>query len=386
MRGALRYLGSLLHVSLWKRALRRALFSLTPCLCFILLLESAVRLTGLDQPSLRSPFLSPGFQQIHQPDDELFFCLRRNARVVWQGVEIHTNELGLRCQPIEPKRTDEYRILSLGESTTFGARVEQDQSYSAQLEVLLQKSDRSHTYRVINAGVSAYSSFQSLRYFEIRGLKLRPDLVLFYHEANDYLPSSVREEGRAANELGLSLTDKQLHDSRRYWFYQKLLYHSACCRFLAYRAARTRIREMQHFSGPISDPFAETVGYFRTVTTEDGTIRMRLPSRVSLQERLDNLRGMLALCREQHIVLVIIHPAYADSRRHECELTEFCRSESVAMFESFPSLKPNPADPERFFLDSFHPTAEGHERLASALFEFLRDQQLVPTTSAAFCQ
>ena len=42
-----------------------------------------------------------------------------NLRRGYQGVEVSTNQFGLRDRKIEPKQTGEFRILLLGASVTF---------------------------------------------------------------------------------------------------------------------------------------------------------------------------------------------------------------------------------------------------------------------------
>ena len=367
-----------LQSSRWNRWTKWGVFSLIPTVCLIALLELSIRIVGLDQPHLRSPFLTAEFQQVHQSDDDLFFSLRPNLRTLWQGAQLTTNSLGLRYREFGPKRPGDFHILSLGESTTFGALVEDHQTYSALLERYLQELDHSHTYCVINAGVSAYTSFQSLRYLELRGLKVQPDMVLFYHEANDYLPSSIRERGGSSDELGLSLTDRQLYESTKYWLYRKLLACSATCRFIAFQAARRRISGLQGRDGSADDPNAQIVAQFKSVATPGGIRRLDLPPRVTPEERKENLERLWSLCREHGIILVVIHPSYALSTQHECELTEFCKRRNVPTIDAFHSIHPDWAESDELFLDLFHPNPQGHERLAKDLLAFLVERRLVP--------
>lgn len=96
-----------------------------------------------------------------------------------------------------------------------------------------------------------------------------------------------------------------------------------------------------------------------------------LGRRVSEKERLENLENLLAICQAKGIQLVIIHPAYAVSSKHECTLTNFCKQYQVPMFEAYDVLHPQNAPDNHLFYDRFHPTAEGHYLLAKGLAEFL---------------
>ena len=92
-----------------------------------------------------------------------------------------------------------FRILSLGESTTFGDKLEATENYSYRLEELLNADPTlGRRVEVWNCGIPAYSTYQSLRWLELDGLGFQPDLVLFYHEINDFLPTHHRTGDRPA--------------------------------------------------------------------------------------------------------------------------------------------------------------------------------------------
>jgi len=346
-------------------------------LILIVLAEVFLRVCQLDRPRLGSPYLPSDFEALHQDDPDLFFSLRPNLDGQWDGAHVKTSSLGLRSAEIGPKQPREFRILSLGESTTFGARLDLDQSYSGVLEKLLQDSDSSRKYSVINAGVSAYSSFQSLKYLELRGLQLQPDMVLFYHEINDFLPTALRTsealEGSESGEASLALSDRQLYESRRHVLHRKLLAVSAVYRCLHHVSARQRLKRLQEeVSQSETDPIVIPVAY-RQVFVQDEREFMRLPTRVSVEERKDIFHRLVTVCKEQGIQLVVIHPSYRDSERHTCELTEVCEAMSAPMFEAYDSLHPAGEPADKIFLDSWHPSPLGHRMLAEDLFTFIKE-------------
>ncbi len=376
--------------------LKTVVFSLLPLLFLLLAAEGTVRLLGLDKPRQYSvPIGDPANPVI--PDPQLIWSLKPNHRFSLGGVTYEMNSLGLRSPEVPPKAEGEFRILSLGESSTYGVGVAQEKTYSAQLEKILNRSgpgagtsaDGGRRYRVINAGVSAYSSTQSVRYLELRGLKLKPDAVLFYHEVNDYLPTTIRDTGN--HEIGLSLTDKQLLHSFHQAVNRRLYQISAFYRFLRNAYARYQIQSFQkttpedpirrigHPSGYLGPPVRRTDTH-RAVEQD----MERFPTRVSESERLENLSALVKICRRHHILLVVIHPSYAESKRHECLLTRFCRDRNVLMFEAYDSLHPKAPPVSTMFLDSWHPNPEGHLRLAEDLAAFLIQQTPIgagrPTT------
>ena len=101
---------------------------------------------------------------------------------------LRTNALGFRDGPVTiPKPPGQYRVLSVGESSTWGHGVRVDETYSARLQQLLQQSGKQA--RVINAGVPAYTVQQSAVFLAEEGASLQPDLILVYHQTNDFLPA-----------------------------------------------------------------------------------------------------------------------------------------------------------------------------------------------------
>ena len=102
--------------------------------------------------------------------------------------QLRTNSLGFRDAPVSiPKPAGEYRVLALGESSTWGHGVRVTETYSAVLQDLLIRSGRNT--RVINAGIPAYTVQQSAVFLAEEGAVLQPDVILVYHQTNDFLPA-----------------------------------------------------------------------------------------------------------------------------------------------------------------------------------------------------
>ena len=349
-----------------KRIARKVWYALIPVTGLLLFAEVIVRVSGIaDSKGAYQPL-----PVIAQPDPDLFWSHTPNQHRLYMGATVTINNLGLRGAEITPKRDGEFRILSLGESTSFGLKVADDETYAAVLQRHLNEHAQTDRFNVINAGIGAYTSFQSLMYLKLRGLDLEPDMVLFYHEYNDYLPTQVRDSEDTV--IGLSLTDQQRYDSAKRKRHRKLLSVWA-----TYRAAHnlvaqwriSRFERAQRNRGP---------GHWRTMTGV--SITMDTPHRVSLAERVANFEALRALSEEHDFRLVVIHPSYRQTSRHECELTEFCRDRQVTMFEAHDALHPPDMEPDELFCigDGVHPNADGHRRVGTALGQFLMDRKLVP--------
>jgi lysophospholipase L1-like esterase len=280
----------------------------------------------------------------YEHDDRLFWRLKPN--LVENGRRF-TNALGLRGPEIPEKRPDEFRILSLGESTTFGWNVSYEQSYSALLQELLP-SLAGRRVRVVNAGVPSYTSFQAYHYLRERGLDLEPDAVLLYFGANDFAPA-IQRAARSARWLeDASLTDPELYAMRRRPLVRlnsELLEHSNFYRWLALPA---RPREPP---APADPP----------------------RSRLSLSDRRRVLSDFLDLCEAAGVQLVIVVPWYREFSLHEPLLREFAAANGVPIVDLPALLTPLPQPRERYFQDIIHPNAAGHRLIARALAASLRE-------------
>lgn len=111
--------------------------------------------------------------------------------VMDRGEFIHrrtTNALGFADQNWDTAKTaNEIRILVLGDSFTEGVGAEQDESYPAVLQRLLQQGDSVHSYRVMNAGIQGSDPCVNAVNFKERLQVFRPDLVIQTLSSNDLL-------------------------------------------------------------------------------------------------------------------------------------------------------------------------------------------------------
>jgi len=100
--------------------------------------------------------------------------------------EERINSRGFRGEEIEvPKPEGIYRIVAIGGSTTYGTNVSWQDAYPAQLEHVLENEYGYDNVEVINGGVPAHNSWETLINFEFRVLDLDPDLIIVYQNTND---------------------------------------------------------------------------------------------------------------------------------------------------------------------------------------------------------
>lgn len=122
---------------------------------------------------------------IYSPNHHICYKLAPNApSMAMRGPH---NSLGFRGpEPVE-KSKDWIRIVCLGGSTTYGTRnANESECWPRRLEAILR--EQHPKIEVINAGVPAYTSAESLQSFREEILPLKPDIVIFYGGYNDVMP------------------------------------------------------------------------------------------------------------------------------------------------------------------------------------------------------
>jgi lysophospholipase L1-like esterase len=92
-----------------------------------------------------------------------------------------------------PKPQGVFRIVAMGASTTYGFTATEE-TYPAWLERILHETYGLNNVEVVNAGVSGYTTWNSMVSLATRVLELEPDLVIVYHATNDVLARDVEPE------------------------------------------------------------------------------------------------------------------------------------------------------------------------------------------------
>jgi lysophospholipase L1-like esterase len=307
-----------------------AVLSLTTCFGFLEGVSRWIRPVALPQPvhaTAPMPLV---------PDYLLFFRMPPNSPI--------TNSLGLRGPEVGKKPEDEFRILSLGESSTFGWRLQEHQTYSFVLERRLGRTD-GRRVRVVNAGVPAYTSFQGLIYLRYRGMDLAPDAVLVYFGANDFTPITFRTTRSAPKRDNVGMTDRELFERRR----NPLV-----------RIASLLLAYSNLFRVAALNSDAPTVAQPR--------------SRVPPADRRWVLRELREVCRAHGVRLVVVIPWYREFKLHIPLLREFAATTDVPVVDLPEKLSELPGPREDYFMDDFHPNARGQRAIAEAIREELSVQ------------
>jgi len=340
------------------KLLKRIAFCVITTLLVLAVLEGGSRLVGHVEyppdPLVEGQQSSRGRKR--QYDPLLFWRLRPNQHDERSGRV--TNSLGLRGPEVPAKQESEFRILSLGESSTYGWKIPYEDCYSALLEQRLGSVEGKQV-RVINAGVPGYTVVQGCVYLEYHGVALDPDAVLLYFGYNDFLNVAFREKRDALGGRGAGgLTDLELFEQRRRfgnrltdWMYR----HSNLVRLVGSLVHRADVP---------------------TARMPDGDAAVRAQSnmpRVPEDDRWTALEGILDLCESRGIELIIVVPWYLGFEDHAPLLRRFASEHGVTIVDLPSMLESVPDERQRYFLDLSHPNEEGHRQIARAIAGVLAD-------------
>ena len=134
-------------------------------------------------------------ERLYEADRNLIFRMRANVNLVYPRTAsfpgkattwtVHTSDRGFRSPHFaDAKRPGVFRIVCLGDSSTFGMNVDDADPYPQVLQRLLDQRAPGR-FEVLNLGVPGYSSRQGLELLRQQALKYQPDLVIFAFGTND---------------------------------------------------------------------------------------------------------------------------------------------------------------------------------------------------------
>lgn len=279
---------------------------------------------------------------IYRDHPTLFWTLRPN---LGPGDGLTTNADGFRGPALrDPEPDGAIRVLALGESSTMGANVGDDAPYARQLERLLGPP-----WEVVNAGVGAWTVWQSHAFLSERVDALDPEVVVLYHQHNDFLPTGVVDRNNYLWQV--DTTDRELWARRRRVApVLSVLLHSR-----AYLWLRKQVLLGNREKLPV-------------LHEESGGTGVRVPR----EDRRVALEGIRATCAARGIALVVVRPTYARRFDEDTLLADFAGAHGLP-YVDLPALRDTAGIGDAgFFTDGIHPSPTGHGFIARALLPVVR--------------
>lgn len=257
--------------------------------------------------------------------------------------------------PTAPKGDRTFRIATVGDSCTFGARIPYPENYTARLELLLQELRPDLQVEAMIAALPGYSTYQSRVLFMEHVVPSEPDLVVFYCGVwNDFSPAVRCND----EEWGVRLSG----GTSRLWQVLERLFEPS-------RPSRLDLLDAMRGG----------------VEPEDGY-------RVPLPAFRDNMRAMIGSARELGARAVVVLPpladgvlenfpiaaAYRDAQRDIAHQEGALLVDAPALLESYEAgvaqkWRQGFGTKSVCFLDSVHPTSVGHRLIAQAIFDAVAD-------------
>ena len=130
-----------------------------------------------------SPFLFPQVQHVQMPYGYKLVANQRGSYTLDKPVR--TNAYGFRDGDWDmPKPVGRFRVMTIGDSFTFGNNASEEDGYPATLERLLQAS--LPDAEVVNTGIGGWNIDNETEFFITEGVEYEPNVLVFGFFNNDY--------------------------------------------------------------------------------------------------------------------------------------------------------------------------------------------------------
>ncbi len=329
----------------------------------LLLMELAVRLFwDLAQPATERDSKQPTPAQEAaardlDPDlpelESLFELSQRSVDGVHKGLPFRTNAAGFRGPEVSRRPAPGvFRILVAGDSVTMGTGVLLPETYAARLERALNAESTGTRYEVLNIGLSGLNTRWVVDRVARTGMNHHPHLVIYGYTLNDI------EGPDYVSTIEKGSVPAKMMRSRRFAKSRSYLLRAVWPRLLALQEIVFTPRgSLEH---DLRFNYGENAAAWAQVT--DGLDRLA---------RITRKRG---LCSH-----VLIHTGIAQLNRLYPFLDIMEQVENAARERGFTVTQTFPfyegRDPTKLRLSYFdsHPNADGHEILATALLQGLRE-------------
>jgi len=285
------------------------------------------------------------------------YVLRPGSVSVRFDSEIRINPLGFRGPEIPFDKGSRFRIVALGESTTFGATVEpDDRPWPEVLEARIARELACDVpIEVVNAGVPGWTLVNQLARLQSDILPLRPDLLVSYHGYNGFHWFFAAVPGLPFQPVPRILP-RPSHLLER-----------------AEKSLRFRALRRSYGSGP--DPSALDADVSRTAYAEHYRTLVRL-ARVSRVPLVLASFNMAVNAHSPDDVVEFygesfpeVRSAIVANRLHTRLLREIARPPAVHFLDTAPGLD---GEYHEHFIDLVHFTQPGRERLAGNVLDGIR--------------
>ena len=346
---------------------------------------------GLFEIGLRvwgSSEAAPAFQGLFEGDPSIGYRLRPGARTRFTTAEFETdiaiNNAGVRDdEPLDAKAPGETRILLLGDSLVLSVQVALTETFGELLENGLNSNTTGARYRVINAGVQGYGPVEEALFFEKFGGALQPDVVVVIVFVGNDAEEAFRSASKFGGESpgGLATARETIHTQLR-----RLVRRSMVLQILRLRA-RTVMERLGFSFTPPEPPLQSYAAEAAPRIGEGLAIARKAIERIVAAASGLGARTAIVLMparfqvddedygRYETIVAEAGGELIRDAATHRFHAT--LEHVPVPQLDLLPALRAHLPGPRLFFETNVHLTPRGHQVVAHALANFLRQHGLL---------
>jgi lysophospholipase L1-like esterase len=295
-------------------------------------------------------------------------------------------------------------IFTVGESSTFGAGLDDTEAWPHLLETELGKAG--HPVTVVNAGNNGQNSLQTLLRLYLRVVPHKPDVLICYLGHND-----VARQERQREAVPLINESQAFTDTMACYVRAKNAGKNPYCRTLLYhhltltvpktvlravlgeeRYARVRAAaRVDSYAGATSTSWKRVYAALRSVRKGDQSGTAVPESEKELdrvivhnaQRLTENIQTMIDMCKRRNIRVVLttfgfdkqrIEPYFGKSMSHYNEqLRRLAREEGVVLVDIEAHLNGAGDTAQFFFADHYHPSPAGAAEIARVLARSFND-------------
>jgi lysophospholipase L1-like esterase len=302
---------------------------------------------------------APVMDHVHKPN----FAGR------WDGTWYAINSLGLRGDELHPTLTDEeYRVLAIGDSCTFGKGVNEADCWPRQFERLLGGAlPAGHRALVANGGVNGYSAKQYLEVIRKAGAVLHPNLIVVGYNLNDF-PNVTKALDENVHQGKGNLRAAIPYDLR-----------NELGRLALFRWLRATYYSMNR-----ERDFARA----EQLASEVKNQGKRDPARVARE--VEHLEGMASAAREMNAQLCVFLFPYESQvylEKYDMSAVEWLKGlcderhiPFIGMIDEFRTRAQTQKPPLKLFIrgDRYHPNPEGYGIVAKKILDTALAQGWLP--------
>lgn len=288
-----------------------------------------------------------GHYVIYRPDERLLWVpLPGHGVTEANHAPITISPDGFRYKvKLQPKKDDQVRIFALGDSVTMGWGVDDDSTYSADLEKMLNRSCPRHQFQVVNAGVNAYPNSLVIERMKEVIEDFQPDMVVFDYSGNERVEGLVDLKG----------ADRE--------------------HFLSRVRLKGWMRRSAIYNLVIEDLLRNLVYYrLRHVLVAGALDTAQSKQDLDVNKFNERLSDALQFCQSHHVKMIMLvtgtNGEQTPEHPFQRAMVDFAHTHDVPVVNMMDTWKSMNQD--QVFQDHSHPSPMGHETIAQQLFTTIR--------------